>query len=44
MNGTMPLPRTVLIDDQNRIVWYGSPEKLNAKLLEKFLRKESLTD
>jgi hypothetical protein len=39
-NGTMGLPRTVLIDDRNTIVWYGSPDKLNEKLIEKFLRKE----
>ena len=41
-NRTMPLPRTVLIDDENRIVWYGNPDKLNEKLIEQFLRKESL--
>ena len=44
INGSMPLPRTVLIDDENKIVWYGSPEKLNAKMLERFLRKEAITD
>ena len=42
MNGTMPLPRTVLIDDENNIVWYGSPEKLTETLLQRFLRKERL--
>ncbi len=42
MNGTMPLPRTVLIDNENKIVWYGSPDKLNSKLLERFMRKEQL--
>ena len=41
-NGTMGLPRTVLIDDENRIVWYGFPTDLNEKLLEKFLAKQSL--
>lgn len=25
MNGTMPLPRTVLIDDEKKIILYGSP-------------------
>ncbi|MDF2380567.1 TlpA family protein disulfide reductase [Nostoc ellipsosporum NOK] len=40
IEGTMPIPRTVLIDDRNRIVWYGSPEKLTVELMEKFLRKE----
>jgi thiol-disulfide isomerase/thioredoxin len=44
MNGTMPLPRTVLIDDENKIVWYGNPEKLNEKLLKRFLRKEAISD
>jgi thiol-disulfide isomerase/thioredoxin len=43
-NGTMPLPRTVLIDDENKIVWYGSPSKLTSKLLERFLRKEAIAD
>lgn len=42
--GTMPLPRTVLVDDKNKIIWYGSPEKLTAKLVEKFLKKKSLTE
>ncbi len=41
-NGTMAIPRTVLIDDENKIVWYGSPEKLTEKIIEKFLRKEKL--
>lgn len=44
MNGMMPLPRTVLIDNENKIVWYGSPEKLNAKLLERFLKKEAIVE
>lgn len=37
VNGTMALPRTVLIDDANRVVWFGSPQKLNRALLKKFL-------
>ena len=40
LNGTMVLPRTVLIDDENKIVWYGNPEKLTPKLLERFLKKQ----
>ena len=40
-NGTMPLPRTVLIDNENKIVWYGSPTDLTTELIEKFLNKES---
>lgn len=43
-NGTMPLPRTVLIDDQNKIIWFGSPNDLNAKKLERFLRGEKIDD
>jgi thiol-disulfide isomerase/thioredoxin len=43
-NRTMPLPRTVLIDDENKIIWYGSPEKLTAELVEKFLKRKSLTE
>ncbi len=42
MNGTMPLPRTALIDDENKIVWYGSPEKLNDNLILRFLKKEPI--
>jgi thiol-disulfide isomerase/thioredoxin len=42
-NGTMGLPRTILIDDENKIVWYGSPDKLTPKLMERFLRKEQLS-
>jgi len=40
MDGLMPIQRTVLIDDDNRIVWYGSPEKLTPALIDRFLRKE----
>lgn len=39
-NGTMALPRTVLIDDQNKILWYGSPNDLDEKTLRQFLKKE----
>jgi len=35
--GTMILPRTVLINDKNEILWYGTPERLNNSLIEKFL-------
>jgi len=41
-NNTMALPRTVLIDDENRIVWYGSPKDLTKSLIEKFLKKQPL--
>ena len=36
----MILPRTVLIDDSNKIVWYGTPAELDSELILKFLRKE----
>lgn len=39
-DGTMGLPRTVLIDDTNTIVWFGSPDQLSEKLLLRFLRRE----
>ncbi len=35
--GQMWLPRTVLLDPENRIVWFGSPKDLTVKLLERFL-------
>jgi len=37
--GTMALPTTVLIDDENKIVWYGSPKDLSEKLIERFIGK-----
>ena len=43
-NGTMPLPRTVLIDNENRIVWYGSPKELTENGIKKFLNGEPITD
>ncbi|WP_207435431.1 TlpA family protein disulfide reductase [Sabulibacter ruber] len=36
-NGYMPLPRTVLIDNENRIVWYGSPKELTEEVLRRFI-------
>ncbi|HEU4470854.1 MAG TPA: TlpA disulfide reductase family protein [Flavisolibacter sp.] len=39
-NGTMVLPRTVLVDNENRIIWYGSPLKLTEKLIRRFLAGE----
>ena len=39
---TMAIPRTVLIDNENKIVWYGSPKDLTPSLLKKFLNKEPL--
>jgi thiol-disulfide isomerase/thioredoxin len=43
-NGTMSLPRTVLIDNENRIVWYGSPKELTENGIRKFLNGEPITD
>jgi thiol-disulfide isomerase/thioredoxin len=42
--GTMPLPRTVLIDNQNRIIWYGSPKELSEKKVAQFLKGEKIED
>lgn len=41
-NGTMAIPRTVLIDDQNRILWYGYPTELDEKLLKDFMERKRL--
>lgn len=40
--GTMVLPRTVLIDDTNKIVWYGTPNELNQRMLKRFINREKL--
>jgi hypothetical protein len=40
----MPLPRTVLIDNENRIVWYGSPKELTENGIRKFLNGKPITD
>ena len=37
--GTMALPRTVLVDNENRIIWYGSPNDLTEEMIKKFLNK-----
>lgn len=42
VDGFMAIPRTVLIDNKNKIIWYGSPKDLTGGLIEKFLKKESL--
>ncbi len=39
--GQIILPRIVLIDDTNKIVWYGGPEHLNSRRIFKFLKKKS---
>lgn len=36
------LPRTVLIDNTNKIVWYGSPNELDNNKITKFLNGEKL--
>jgi thiol-disulfide isomerase/thioredoxin len=41
-NGTMVIPRTVLVDDENNIVWYGYPDQLTVTRIRKFLKKEKL--
>lgn len=40
--GMMILPRTVLIDNSNKIIWYGTPTELNSEIIIKFLRKEKI--
>jgi thiol-disulfide isomerase/thioredoxin len=40
--GTTPIPRTVLIDDKNKIVWYGNPKKLTEKMLKRFVKGEKI--
>lgn len=35
--GTMGLPRTVILDGNNNIRWYGNPKTLTAKLIKSFL-------
>ena len=42
--GTMPLPRTMLVDDENIIIWYVRTEKLTARIVEKFIKKKSFTE
>ena len=37
---TMGLPRTVLLDRDNKILWYGSPHKLSRKFMLGFMKKE----
>jgi thiol-disulfide isomerase/thioredoxin len=39
--GQIVLPRIVLIDNTNKIVWYGGPEDLNSRRIVKFLKKKS---
>jgi thiol-disulfide isomerase/thioredoxin len=40
--GTTRLPRTVLIDDKNKIIWYGNPQKLTEKMLRRFVKGEKI--
>ncbi len=35
--GTMGLPRTVILDANNNILWYGNPKALTPKLIKSFL-------
>jgi thiol-disulfide isomerase/thioredoxin len=38
--GTMVIPRTVLVDDKNEIIWYGTPNELDEELIGRFLNRE----
>ncbi|SMG47989.1 Thiol-disulfide isomerase or thioredoxin [Marivirga sericea] len=40
--GMMILPRTVLIDNSNKIIWYGTPTELSAEIIRKFLKNEKI--
>lgn len=40
--GVMILPRTVLVDDSNKVIWYGTPMELNSEIINKFLLREKL--
>lgn len=37
--GGMVLPRTVILDEENRIRWYGTPNALTDELIQYFLKK-----
>lgn len=39
-NGTMGLPRTVILDKNNNILWYGNPKRLSARVIKEFLRRD----
>lgn len=36
-NGIMILPRTVLVNNKNEIIWYGTPSQLSQKMIINFL-------
>lgn len=38
-NGIMGLPRTVIVDAENNIRWYGNPQSLNSKLIRRMLKE-----
>lgn len=38
-NGTMGLPRTVIVDAENNIRWYGNPQSLSPKLIRRMLKE-----
>lgn len=40
--GFMILPVTVLVDDNNKVIWYGSPHRLNERILHRFINRERL--
>lgn len=42
VNGYMPIPRTVLIDSENRIVWYGSPNELTEEVIKMYLKRPTM--
>jgi thiol-disulfide isomerase/thioredoxin len=38
-NGVMGLPRTVIVDAENNIRWYGNPQSLSPKLIRRMLKE-----
>lgn len=38
-NGSMVIPRTVLLDGKNNILWYGTPKSLSEKLIRSFMNR-----
>lgn len=41
-NKLLPIPTTVLIDEEGRVKWIGSPEEVNTNLLDDFLAGKSI--
>lgn len=42
-NGIMTLPKTVLVDNNNRVRWTGHPTELTAEMIKSFVKDEGVT-